>query len=648
MNEELVFNPTRLDLSRSAFNLKRPDKGTGFVGRLNTLRPIEVMPGDTFDINCANLIRFTTPVNPTMDNLFMDVFFYYTSNEMLLRRQSFSPSLLDGNHSFAAIMGAQDGYINMPFPDNGLKIPTISYLVANYNPAESNQVGKMRAFALQLSLLDQLGYPLGGYTNATGDSLDIVGFDGFSCLPLLGYISIWNEDFREPNTQNRFALTIDGNIAKFESDVQFHTIVDNDLSGDFRGNDYGSVASPLVYDDAGEDASYHFGETGYDESLKLVIAEPFGVSRFHGLFGSLLPFPQRNQEPVYLPLGELAPVITGAKDHYKVGDDAYTFRLSKVTTITGSDASGYKGPIVSGAGNGGVGYKNVNGGQATTYAADNGYTVGDALVPSNLYADLSQATAASINTIRVAFQTQKWFEALARGGNSDLDEYINSLFGVVGPMDVVAKRPVYLGGKRIPISVSQVNNTGNNTGETGAFSLTTDDDHYCKLVSKTYGMIFCVFCIRYADSFIDAPQKFLTKLHKFDFYSPQFANLGEEGYVKGLLGFNYDDTEMRHKLDDDVMGYQEYAADYRYDFGAVSGQLRFAPENSWHYGVKLETDKMDIGEWLDASSMAMVVDRTLKVSGKTAYYQFFYDFLIYGNKYRPLPVHSIPGLVDHH
>lgn len=636
MNEELVFNPTRLDLSRSAFNLKRPDKGTGFVGRLNTLRPIEVMPGDTFDINCANLIRFTTPVNPTMDNLFMDVFFYYTSNEMLLRRQSFSPSLLDGNHSFAAIMGAQDGYINMPFPDNGLKIPTISYIVANHNPKENNQVAAMRVFALQLSLLDQLGYPMGGYTNQSGDSLDIVGFDGFSCLPLLGYISIWNEDFREPNTQNRFALTIDGNIAKFDSDVKFHSIVDNDISHDFRDDSYGDLYWPLEYDGEGEDSSYSFGETGYDESLKLVVAEPFGVSRFHGLFGSLLPFPQRNQEPVYLPLGELAPVyakgkyvnVTEAKKNslewYAIDDTQSAISLSRLGISDGA-----KQQTISGT-------EPIEGSNAI------------AVTPSNLWADLSQATAASINTIRVAFQTQKWFEALARGGNSDLDEYINSLFGVVGPMDVVAKRPVYLGGKRIPISVSQVNNTGNNTGETGAFSLTTDDDHYCKVVSKTYGMIFCVFCIRYADTFIDAPQKFLTKLHKFDFYSPQFANLGEEGYVKGLLGFNFEDSEMRHKLDAEVMGYQEYAADYRYDFGAVSGQLRFAPENSWHYGVKLETDNMDIGEWLDASSMAMVVDRTLKVSGKSAYYQFFYDFLIYGNKYRPLPVHSIPGLVDHH
>lgn len=67
--------------------------------------------------------------------------------------------------------------------------------------------------------------------------------------------------------------------------------------------------------------------------------------------------------------------------------------------------------------------------------------------------------------------------------------------------------------------------------------------------------------------------KFLTKLHKFDFYSPQFANLGEEGYSKGLLGFDFEDSELHHKLTDGVMGYQEYAADYRYDFNAVSGRF---------------------------------------------------------------------------
>ena len=108
MNEELVFNPTRLDVSRSVFPIRRYDKGTGFVGRLNVLRPLEVLPGTSWDLDLNSLLRFTTPIYPVNDDLMCDVMFYYTSNDMLLRRQSFSPSLNDGNHSFAAIMGAQD------------------------------------------------------------------------------------------------------------------------------------------------------------------------------------------------------------------------------------------------------------------------------------------------------------------------------------------------------------------------------------------------------------------------------------------------------------------------------------------------------------------------------------------------------------
>lgn len=638
MNEELVFNPTKLDISRSVFPVKRPDKGTGFVGRLNTLRPIEVLPGTTWDLNCANLIRFTTPVAPTMDNLFMDVYFYFTSNEMLLRRQSFSPSLLDGNHSFAAIMGAQDGHINMPFPDSGLEIPSIEYVVAGYNPKDDTAIDKVSAFVHQLHLLDQLGYPLTYYLNpsdvGTGEIDVSEQVDYFSCLAILGYISIWNEDFREPNCQNRFDLTIDNGIAKFDSDTVFHTVVDSEVlaDGDYRVNDYGNIKGPLKYDT----------ENDYLDSGDscLAIAETFGVSRFHGLFGSLLPFPQRNAEPVYLPLGEMAPVVTG---------DVH---------ITSSTPAADRGPSIKFVNSDGSGPSNsyaaalyAGSGELQSMSGVAGALTGTGYRPSNLWTDLSQATSASINTIRTAFQTQKWFEALARGGNADLDEYINSLFGVLGPIDVESKRPVYLGGKRIPINISQVNNTGTDTGETGAFSLTTDSDHYVKYHSKTYGMIYCVFCIRYADSFIDAPQKFLTKRSKFDFYFPQFANLGEEGYPKGLLGLGYEDVDRtadQKGLNPDVMGYQEYAADYRYDFGAVSGQLRFAPLNAWHFGMKLDTNDMDIAEWLDASSMAMVVDRTLKVSGKTARMQFMYDFLIFGKKYLPMPVNSIPGLVDHH
>lgn len=617
MNEEMVFNPTRLDISRSVFPVKRNDKGTGFVGRLNVLRPFEVLPGSTWDLSCSNLIRFTTPVNPTMDNLYLDVYAYYTSNEMLLRRQSFSPNLNDGNHSFAAIMGAQDGFINMPYPDASLKIPAIDYMVGSRNNLTT---AEQRVFTLQMSLLDQLGYPV----LCSADPSDEERYwesDCFSCLALLGYISIWNEDFREPNLQNRFALTINNGYAKFTSDTEFYTCIDSDVEADLHTSAYGTAEAPIVYD-----SSADYGGSG----ISIVLAEPFGVSRFHGLFGSLLPFPQRNADPVLLPLGELAPVITKAEEHTKTGALSVFWR----NEVTGFYPSSNR---LLGAG--------VDG---KSFSVGTNDSIGGGLFPTNLYADLSTATSASINTIRVAFQTQKWFEALARGGNGDLDEYINSIFGVVGPTDVEAKRPVYLGGKRIPVSISQVNNTGSDTGETGAFSLTTDDDHYVKWHSKSYGLIFFVFCIRFADSFADAPQKFLYKRSKFDFYAPQFANLGEEPYRASMLGAN-DAGVFSDELDtDNIIGYQEYAADYRYDVNAFSGQLRFGTEATWHYGNWLDTKNLDLASWLDASAQAMTVDRTLKVSGKTAYMQFMYDFYVYGKKYLPMPVNSIPGLVDHH
>lgn len=97
-----------------------------------------------------------------------------------------------------------------------------------------------------------------------------------------------------------------------------------------------------------------------------------------------------------------------------------------------------------------------------------------------------------------------------------------------------------------------------------------------------------------------------------------------------------------------VLGYQEYAADYRYDFGSISGQLRFPGDNSWHFGNIFEAGKYDLASFLDASYQALDVDRTLKVPGSTALMHFYYDFYIYGNKYLPMPVNSIPGLIDHH
>lgn len=611
MNEELVFNPTRLDISRSYFPVKRDSKGTGFVGRLNVLRPLEVLPGSSWDLNLASLVRFTTPIAPTMDNLYMDVYAYYCSDEMLLHRQSFSPSLNDGNHSFAAVMGAQDGNINMPYPDNDLTLPSLKYTMLSYKYDDATQIATARTQQVAFSLLDQLGYPI-QVRNASGTTSG-VSVDAFNALPLLGYCAIWNEDFREPNLMNRYSLTITNGLATLASDLQ--TMCLGTYSG--YGTAYGSKGKPLTFN-ANDICTY---------------AIPLPVCRFHGLYGSLLPFPQRNSESVFLPLGEFAPVYAIGEDNPKPSWGSW--EQMKLGELTGGAALQF----ASGANV----YLDVDGGVASDGQGSvipGGQPA--ALTPSNLVADLKSATAASINTIRAAFQTQKWFEALARGGNSDMDEYISSLFGVVGRVDVEKNRPVYLGGKRIPISISQVNNTGTNTGETGAFSLTSDVAHLVKYHSKSYGQIFFVFCIRFADTFADAPQKFLFKKSKFDFYFPQFANLGEEEYTRNMLAYG---SSVSGVL---PLGYQEYGADYRYDVGDVSGQLRYPGENAWHYGNLLVSGAYDLATWLDASWQALAVDRTLKVPGSSAYMHFMYDFLVTGSKYLPMPVTSIPGLVDHH
>lgn len=117
--------------------------------------------------------------------------------------------------------------------------------------------------------------------------------------------------------------------------------------------------------------------------------------------------------------------------------------------------------------------------------------------------------------------------------------------------------------------------------------------------------------------------------------------MGEESYSKSLLAYD-------NGLDDSIIGYQEYAADYRYDVNAISGQLRFGNDATWHYANLLEAGAFNLATWLDASYQAINVDRTLKVPGSTAYMHFYYDFYLYGSKYLPMPLNSIPGLVDHH
>lgn len=261
----------------------------------------------------------------------------------------------------------------------------------------------------------------------------------------------------------------------------------------------------------------------------------------------------------------------------------------------------------------------------------------------------------------MAVQEQRWFEALARGGNR-IDELTAALFGVM-PKDAGGNQPEYLGGKRIPLQVSQVNVTANGDGDTnskvgntGAFSLTSDIDYYFTKSFDRWGSIIGVACVRYRDSFGNSLNRMFLRHNRFDFYFPQFANLGEQPIYKHELDVDSVSSFPSGGAypQSDVFGYQEAWADYRYIPDTVTGLVR--PGQSlahWTYANSIAKETKNtmvdnLAGFLAASKAKNAIDRTLLVDSDTSGFQFLAQFQFDITAVRPMPMYSIPGLVDHH
>lgn len=437
-------------------------------------------------------------------------------------------------------------------------------------------------------LLDCLGIP-----PAQGSQL----FYPVNALKVLAYYAVWNEYLRDPNLMAPVTYSINGS-----NYVQFTNNADANIVDGTKSN---QPCAPACAN--------------------------------HGYFGSALPWPQRNSTSVTLPLGTLAPVIAGDEISTSATHWQSAKPLQMRTIYNGTQTAS----TTLGVGTGG---KVSN--SSTPYS---GYALADVVTPSNLWADLENATAASINTLRAAFATQRWYEQLARSGNR-YDEMIQGMFGVTPPSK--GNKPEYLGGKDIPLNIQQVNGTGdNNVGQTGAVSNTFDSGHYVMKSFTEPGIIIGVMCVRTQDSFAQGVEAFDIKRDRFDFYWPQFANIGEVPILKKQLYVSGNNNGNFGATDEEVFGYQEYAADYRYHPDIVTGFFRPDVSGtiaSWTY-VNSFSSAPTLKSFIQGGARFTVnVDRTLKVSHTTSGYQFFAMVHNMVTAVRPMPLYSIPGLLDHH
>nr|DAU97666.1 MAG TPA: major capsid protein [Microviridae sp.] len=447
--------------------------------------------------------------------------------------------------------------------------------------------------------IPQLTAPLGGWRKGTiADYMGIpinVANISVNALPFRAYALIWNEWFRDQNVQEPCVVSKD------------------DATN--AGTNLGASANP---------ANAELG------------GMPCKVNKFHDYFTSALPEPQKG-DPVSIGVGGTADVLLASENANSgvlsvVGNSilglADRFSASSVAGTAGSVWSPNASVSMSGA--------SVNGVTPMSSAGN--------LKPVDLVADLSQATAITINELRLAFATQRLLERDARGGTR-YTEVLRAHFGVSSP-DARLQRPEYLGGKRVPVNMNQVlqmsaSSADSPQGNTAAYSLTSDVSSSFTYSATEHCYILGLACVRTDHSYQQGIERMWSRKRRFDFYYPALANIGETAIL------NKEIFAQGGAADDQAFGYQEAWAEYRYKPNRISGAFRSQYDQSldiWHYG-----DDYSELPTLSASWMAETetnVNRTLSVPSTTED-QMIFDFAIKLKCTRPMPIYSVPGLIDH-
>lgn len=349
-------------------------------------------------------------------------------------------------------------------------------------------------------------------------------------------------------------------------------------------------------------------------------------------FTSCLPWPQKGATAVSLPLGTTAPIKTGAVT------GAPTGAQSSMTVRNASDGSfpGSSNRLVA----------QITDGVVFRENAAPGASLGG-IYPANLYADLSAATAATINQLRQSFQIQRVLEKDARGGTR-YTEHVRQHFGVVSP-DARLQRPEYLGGGSTPIlfnPVPQTGQTGLTGGSTplgtlGAVAAGVAKGHGFTQSFTEHGFIIGLCNVRADLSYQQGIRKMWSRATRYDYYLPSFAMLGEQAVLNKEI---YADGSAN---DNNVFGYQSRWDEMRYMPSQINGLFRSTHASTidpWHLAQKFTS--------LPTLSATFIrenppLDRILAVGAAADGKQLLMDAFFQVRCARPLPMYSVPGMIDH-
>ena len=348
-------------------------------------------------------------------------------------------------------------------------------------------------------------------------------------------------------------------------------------------------------------------------------------------FTSALPWPQKGAS-VALPLGTSAPVYGTGKSLGLTDGTATNWGLY-FSSYNYAAAGAYN----TAPGTGGSGASPAN--NRSLGVVTSGV--------SGLYADLSSATSATINQLRQSFQIQKLLERDARGGTR-YTEIIRSHFGVVSP-DARLQRPEYIGGGSTSVNINPIAQTSGTSasgtttpmGTLAAMGTALAHNHGFTYSATEHGVIIGIVSVRADLTYQQGLHRMWNRNTRYDFYFPAFATLGEQAILNEEIYVRGDAN------DTGVFGYQERWAEYRYNPSRISSLFRSTASGTidgWHLAQRFTSLPTLNTTFIQENPP---VSRVVAVGAGANGQQFIFDSFFDVKKARPMPMYSVPGLIDH-